>query len=162
MWNPGQEQDIKQKKKWQMLQREKTHWNINPKSKAPPLQTTHPHRHVEENEARRRHEGRGNQCYGPDEALSDEQKLHCSSRLQSSSRPTASATCRWWWSGSDGGPDEAQSKFDEHNLPCRPGAYSSKDSIGTRFWEPATETGGLFTTSVPSSMDGVRKRDKFV
>ena len=33
-----------------MLQHEKTHGNINPKSKAPPPQTTHPHRHVEENE----------------------------------------------------------------------------------------------------------------
>ena len=62
-----------------MLQREKTHRTINPKSKAPPPLTTHPHRHVEENEARRRHRGRGNQCHGPDEALSDEHNLHCPS-----------------------------------------------------------------------------------
>jgi hypothetical protein len=58
-----------------MLQRKKTHGNINPRSKAPPPQTTHPHRHGEENEARRRHRGRANQSYGPDEALSDEHNL---------------------------------------------------------------------------------------
>jgi hypothetical protein len=60
-----------------MLQHEKTHWNINPKSKAPPPLTTHPHRHVEENEARRRHRARGIQCHGPDEARPDEHNRPC-------------------------------------------------------------------------------------
>jgi hypothetical protein len=53
-----------------MLQREKTHQNINPKSKSPPALATHQHRNLENIEARRRHNGRGNQCHvpGPDES----------------------------------------------------------------------------------------------
>ena len=58
VWNPGEEQDIKQKKRGKCCS-VRRHRKINPKSEAPRPQTTHPHRHVEENEARRRHRGRG-------------------------------------------------------------------------------------------------------